>query len=152
MADLAARGKKTPNHNAFSFFFYHSQPTKPPKETSPCHEVTCLISTSWLGRSLSTKHTTGGFGGSSTCWVLLRSSRLETLLYSVLLTLKPSASHSQWIQCLEEGKQSSFINKTWPGRFQCSSTKLAWADLLYIKNSVASLHIRIREKIKKNLI
>lgn len=146
MANLSAWEKK--KYNVFGFS-HNFQPTNPRGDTFPCHEATFLIPMSWLGESLSNKCITGGSDGSSACWVVVETSRLEPVLYSVLLTLEPSASHAFLIVNRSSVWKSahSFPSLTRVGRGVYSATKLTSADLLYIKNSVENLHIRIREKI-----
>lgn len=97
-------------------------PRKPPHATRPPVCFPCLDLVEVNG-------TFGGSGGSSASWVLVQSSRLEILLYSILLTLKLFTTHalltvSGLSECLERCKLLQFINKTWPGHFSCNCTKL----------------------------
>lgn len=79
VANLTAWVKE--RRNSFSFFSYPSWPTKQLKETSPCHEATCLPPMSWLGRSLCSEHTVGGSGRSSAFWVLVVFETWNTAQY-----------------------------------------------------------------------
>lgn len=107
-------------------------------------EAMCPIPMSWLDKNLSTKHSSGGSGALCACWVLVKSSRLQTLLYSALLMLKPSVSCA-FLPSMDLVSGS----EVWPGYFQCSSVDLIWVDLLHIKNNVASLDVSARVKIKE---